>query len=363
MPYTQPSIRVSINGNSTSGGAGYGLVGTGTLVLAGGPNVTLSQDGNTISISGISPAGGAFSAGVSNLGNTGGSTGISGTRMVLVGSGNVTLSQSTDVNGHTISIIDTKPSMSLGISNVGNTAGSTGVTGSQIVLVGTGDITLSGSTDSNGATITIDPGIKQWDRFMPHHALASSNAAQVNGTMFLHPFKVGQGERVTATRVDMWASVSISTTNANTLSGSLSLSYGIYTKNGSSLSLASSGSQSFSFSNSSNVTSLYVGVRQFTVPVNINMGPGEYWGAFWWRTSAGSGTLSLSQYFAGSGSSNAVSGPFGSASNASYSIYPGWGIYSASFSSAMPSAFDFSQVNQGAGALRLPLLVMVNATA
>jgi hypothetical protein len=60
---TQNNVDVTLSGNSTSGGAGYALVSSGTLSLAGGPNITLSQDGNKISISAPAPgAGGGIAA-------------------------------------------------------------------------------------------------------------------------------------------------------------------------------------------------------------------------------------------------------------------------------------------------------------
>lgn len=56
MAYQYPlnggRINASVGGNSTSAGAGYQLVSTGTLTLAGGNNITLSQNGPAITISG-----------------------------------------------------------------------------------------------------------------------------------------------------------------------------------------------------------------------------------------------------------------------------------------------------------------------
>jgi hypothetical protein len=58
------SHNVTVGGNSTSAGAGYIEISSGSLTLAGGNNITLSQNGNAITISGA------------NLG--GAQTGISG---------------------------------------------------------------------------------------------------------------------------------------------------------------------------------------------------------------------------------------------------------------------------------------------
>lgn len=57
---TQNCVDVTLAGNSTSAGAGYALVSSGTLTLAGGNNVTLSQNGNAVTIS----AGGGGGAGL-----------------------------------------------------------------------------------------------------------------------------------------------------------------------------------------------------------------------------------------------------------------------------------------------------------
>jgi hypothetical protein len=184
---------------------GSGLAGTGTSAT----NASITLNSNGLAISVAAPGGGGnFSAGVSNVGNTGGDTGITGTRLVLVGSNNITLSQATDANGGTISVfggagaagntgyisagantaslgtvvysnsngvsfgvngqtvtashngITSQSSQSaiegFGVSNTGNTAGNTGVsTGVDWVLAGSGSITLSQSTAAGINTVWI----------------------------------------------------------------------------------------------------------------------------------------------------------------------------------------------------------------
>jgi fibronectin-binding autotransporter adhesin len=98
---TQNLHNLTLSGN-TAGAMAH--VSSGTLTLAGGDNITLSQAGNAITISG--GAGGAgFTAGVSTIGNTAGDTGTVSNRLVLAGGNNVTLSQSTGAGGATVSII------------------------------------------------------------------------------------------------------------------------------------------------------------------------------------------------------------------------------------------------------------------
>lgn len=70
MAYQYPlnggRINASVGGNSTSAGAGYSLVSTGTLLLAGGNNITLSQNGSAITISGANAPSGSINFSASN---------------------------------------------------------------------------------------------------------------------------------------------------------------------------------------------------------------------------------------------------------------------------------------------------------
>jgi hypothetical protein len=96
-----------------------------------------------------------LSVGNSNLGNTAGDTGVFSQRMVLVGSNNITLSGSSNGGSVTLSIIGGAggAGASFGVSNIGNTAGNTGLTGSNLVLSGGNGVSLSQSTHANGGTI------------------------------------------------------------------------------------------------------------------------------------------------------------------------------------------------------------------
>jgi hypothetical protein len=97
-----------------------------------------------------------MSVGNSNLGNTAGDTGVFSQRVVFVGSNNITLSGSSNGGSATLSIIGgAGGGYSAGVSNVGNTSGNTGLTGSNLVFSGGNRITVSQSTHANGATIGI----------------------------------------------------------------------------------------------------------------------------------------------------------------------------------------------------------------
>jgi hypothetical protein len=86
-------IAASIGGNSTSAGGGYSNITSGTMILAGGNNITLSQNGSVITISGAN-AGGA-QTGISGL-NVSDTTYTSGS-VYLSAQNNITLGSS--VNG------------------------------------------------------------------------------------------------------------------------------------------------------------------------------------------------------------------------------------------------------------------------
>lgn len=197
-------IGVTLGGNTAGALA---LVTSGTMFLAGGNNVTLSQNGNSITISGATAAG-LTTGGVYFNGNTTGqsssstyqltqlnvsgagiislgwsastlvisapaSTGAtqslyatgnttqssSGTAsfgsLIFQGAGNVSVGAS---NGSVvISGAGGGGGVGLGVSTFGNTAGTTGTLNSgTVVLVGSGAVSLSQSTNTNGATISIN---------------------------------------------------------------------------------------------------------------------------------------------------------------------------------------------------------------
>ncbi len=159
MTYIPPAnggrINATISGNTAGAGA---LVSTGTMTLAGGNNITLSQNGNAITISG-GAGGGAFSAGMSNIGNTSGSTGLATNQLVLAGGNNITLSQSTAVGGNTLTISAASQTIQTqNLHNVtlsGNTAGAMAhVSSGTLTLAGGNNVTLS----QNGNAITISAG-------------------------------------------------------------------------------------------------------------------------------------------------------------------------------------------------------------
>lgn len=93
---------------NTAGTTSTGLVTIAPIYLSGGNNVTLSGNSNTIVIAaagGGGGGGGGVAVGVSNLGNTAGSTGtVSTGNVILVGTNGMVLSQSTGAAGSNATI-------------------------------------------------------------------------------------------------------------------------------------------------------------------------------------------------------------------------------------------------------------------
>lgn len=455
------SIGMSNVGN-TSGTTGMASGAQVRFVFAGGNNITLSQSLNgasgTITISAPNLGAGAMSAGVSNLGNTAGSTGVTGTQLVLVGSGVMSLSQSTGANGGTVSILAPATSVlsavaplststngstisilgpaqlsvgfstngntagdtglvtgrmmlvgsnnitlsgstnggsqtisiiggagggagfSAGVSTGGNTAGATGVSGSQMVLVGSGVMSLSQTTGANGNTVSfLAPATSALvgtsgisistagstisilpianTSFNPFQQAGTGTGQQGQASLHVQPLKIPhlQFDRIL---------MSYQISNASNSSNSITLSnwVGIYTRNNSTLSLISSISTSTNFSGSGTVGSysLYGGLRQLSMPWTMTLSSGDYWVGVVTRTTTGGGaghTLNQILRTLATISSNVTgwSGLLGAATNATVQQQLGLGTYSVS-TAGIPSTIGFSELTgTGTMPLQIPL--------
>lgn len=388
------SVGMSTQGN-TAGDTGFA---TQRLALVGSNNITLSGSTNggsmTISINAPSPGAAQYSVGVSNLGNTAGSTGVTGTRIVFVGTNNISLSQSTDATGATISVNNTVSAFQAGVSTMGNTAGDTGVTGTRLVLAGSGAITMSQATGANGATITAtvpatsslsgtgniqistngstisvgDGGnvVNFWDNLVPGN---STTFVAPNATLLIYPLDpvnaVFPGYmNVSTIMLDL--SGTVSTGAAFTRSFSI----GFYTLvNSTSLALMASASTSFGTgAAAAGITNSYGGRRwltldrtQFNNPINFSAGS-DYYVAIWDRSTSGSQTFSYQGQLLpyGTGARSGIIGA-ASSSNTTLGHYPFLGNYSVSFSTAMPANLAASDINKSnATAVSLPRLIFNN---
>lgn len=335
---------VTLAGNSTSAGAGFIQISTGTMTLAGGNNITLSQNGNAITIS-------AFTQSVQTQnmidltisGNTAGVGALvsSGT-LTLAGGNNITLSQ----NGNAVTIsafnqsVQTQNVVDLTIS--GNTAGVGALVSSgTLTLAGGANITLS----QNGNAITISGaaggGGGGATRSWFWNELDFTNAAaNANASLNLMPINLQAG--LTATR----GVIELSGSGASGSSAGLSISLIVYSMaNSTSLSSISSGSFGLTWTSGTNSSNNWGGIfgrRQWTIPINVNMSPGDYVLGLWIR-STNAGTFSII-----GGSAAAYSGYAGQLSSVGTLLRaPFLGRYTASTSASPPSGIAASQISGG----------------
>ncbi len=434
MTYIPPvnggRVNLTIGGNTAGVGS---LVSTGTATLVGGNNITLSQNGNAITISGGAGGGAAGSntIGISNLGNTIGTSGVisgSALQYAFAGGNNVTLSQSLNGASGTVTISAANQSVQTqNLHNVtlgGNTAGVMAqVSSGTLTLAGGNNVTLSQngnavtisagaggggggialansqttytsgtanlavaggamtiasttgqsfnfsvpqtsslsatgavSISTNGGTISIGAPVAApsttLSRFDYPNGIFTALSANVQGSLSLNhmyvPFNVSGSAMKIGGSLTLGTSTAASTGSAN-----LSVWMGLYGLNGSSLSLASSGSalHAFSWQAASSATtglSNLTGMRELTVPMNINMTPGEYWAAavISSATTVTGATFSMwGNSLLGTAAGQAVLTPLGSAtSNANNEAMMLQGIYTAA-TSAGPTTIAGSQIN------------------
>jgi hypothetical protein len=277
--------------NLTLGGNTAGVmaqVSSGTLTLAGGNNITLSQNGNAVTISGAAGGGGGgivlanaqttYTSGTANLAVAGGAMTISSganqsfnfsvpQTSSLSATGIVSIS----TNASTISI--GAPAFSAGMSNIGNTAGVSGTASNQIVFAGGNNVTLSQSTGVGGNTITISAGAggaaatndfyQNMDRGTSAVLAAPFNSTG-GATLMLQRLNQENNKfaaNITANTVLLNMSASLTAVTASTGAHTMTAYVGIYSDNMSALSLINSASSSWGISANSNNSATYHGMR------------------------------------------------------------------------------------------------------
>jgi hypothetical protein len=379
------SAGVSTGGN-TAGATG--LVAS-SLVFVGGNNITLSQTtgaggAGTISIIGGAGGGGgvALSAGTQSVST--GTVAFSNSNNVsfgMSGSNVVTASASFNQSNQTLgwyavnqttgqSSSTTMDARSLSMTLGGALSG--GFSGSSILLsapqtsslVGVNGITLS----TNGSTISVSYLPVQTRLIIPVGNQLQAISAPGLGTMSIQYALVDQN--VLASRMDAlveWQAASSAT--AATMGIAVSAWAGIYTKTGSTLSSVSSGSTQTTYtyaSNSAGQTQLLTNaIRPMSVPININMTPGEYFLGFNFSTAAtsiGTATTSLGQtllMIGGSLIQTSVNyAEFTAQTASSTNLYGGMGVYTA-VTAGLPGAVSLFAIAQTGASLSQANIALV----
>lgn len=132
---------IGSGGNSTSAGSGFSNISTGTLYLIGGSNITLSQNGEYITI--VGPTAGGAQTGISSIAAS--NTTYTSGMIIFSAQANVTIGTSVTSNSQYIRI---SANPSANFSLLGNVTGNSTASGSTIGLVGGTNITLSGLNNS-----------------------------------------------------------------------------------------------------------------------------------------------------------------------------------------------------------------------
>lgn len=406
---------------SNSNGVSFGLdAGTitgsvdATSSLVGTSGISISTNGSTVSIlmthsnaNGVSFgfSGGSIltgsiaplSAGMSNLGDTQGTSGLVSQRLVLVAGGNIAFVQSVDGNSATMSVIGLGPYVQTG----GNTLGDTGTWQGYQVLQGLNNITLSVSTVSqtfSGLTKTHafvrvmnDPAISQYD---PFDNAPVTNSTLGQSTVYFVPFDIPYA--ISASRVNFFLSIAHTYSGAPAGTASLGLGYALYSRmtgaNSDRLSLATSYSLSYinasassstrlsathynglsnvtshstsQYGTQSNTVSSYIanslaGYRVLALPCNLTLRPGRSWLAVSVQSASQGGSLVLGHSVLQHHFSNNIAyrafGAASAASNASfYGASNGLGVYSAQ-TAAFPNSVPLtSDTIRGAPVMTLP---------
>jgi len=349
------------------------VISTGTVVFAGGNNITLSQttgaSGATVSVNAANAsinfsAGGnsASLAAVTFSNSNGVSFGLNASTITashngitsqtnqtlgMYAPGNSTQNSSTTVDARSVSL------NGLGAMSVGYSGGSVQLSApatSSLSATGAVSISTNGSTISIGAPVAPTyTTLSRWE--YPDDIFASIGTLPQGSLSIQHmymPFYVSGS----AAKIGGSISVGTSTGNA-TGSAKMSLWMGLYTLNGSTLSLASSGStnNAFSWQAASSVSSTSLtgvsGMRQLTVPMNVNVTPGEYWIAAAISSATTAPGASMTLY--GNNQINGVAGgavltPIGTNTTAARDVVLFEGVYTAA-TSAGPATIVGSQIN------------------
>lgn len=364
-------------GNTTASGSTIGLSGV---------NLTLSGTNNSQIVLSVPATSSLSATGVVSIATNGSTISVGVGTFNLYASSNTTLTSSGTMDLRSVTVrgvgrasigysnaelVISVPAYSAGISNLGNTTGSTGMVDQRLVLVGSNAITLSGSTDAglHSATVTI-MGNPQISEFDPYRNPPVSNSSLGNGTVYFAPFDVPH--EVSASRVNFFLSLTHTFSGApNNSTAWIAAGYGIYTRmsgtgsdrisNLTSYSLSYvSGSVSSStrlsvtnyigLSNAtSHSTSQYgvqnasvtdylgssiAGYRVLALPLNLTLTPNRYWMGFSVQSSSQGASFILGHSVLQNQYSNnlayRVIGAVSAASNASvYHVTAGLGTYSA----------------------------------
>jgi hypothetical protein len=211
----------------------------------------------------------------------------------------------------------------------------------------------------NGSTITATAGGQETLSYYNPNDGYIQVAAQIGQSSL--QFQPAQFPDVQFDRV----AIPINYSNATNSSGTVTVSmyFGVYTRNASTLSLLSNISTAQVVTNSGTVGSYtqLSGMRLMTIPFTGTFTEGQYYIGIGSRTAAAAGTATISNFVLSQINTNFL-GIFGVGSAASVQYTRGLGVYSATFTS-LPASVAFSQIQGTASQfLRRPAFYVVSQT-
>lgn len=400
--------------SQTTGQSSSSTYDARSLSFAGYGIISIGQSGGSIQISAPGTTSfAAFSAGLTNSGNTSGNTGLVQNQLVFVGTNGITLSGSTNASSMTITIsgntagaggaaisagtqstgggtvvFSNSNNVTFGMSNssvvtasfsatqissvgmyaLGNTTQNSSTTldqrtlsfnalGAMTMGYSNGSIQVSAPATSsisgtglvsvavNGSTISIGAANKQLSFFQP--LPMQSTLATQYGIGSVQVYAAPNAFPFSASRADIFATLSCSALALSTEAQTLSLFIGLYSLNGSTLSLASSGSQSYAWTNSSNNSNASIsGMRRFSAPFNANYTGGFdlFVGVMSNTTFVNTNGVSISNVVVPVGPGQQLQGLIGQVPANSMQFVPGQGIFSTT-SAAMPVSMALSAIS------------------
>jgi fibronectin-binding autotransporter adhesin len=268
---SQSNNTISINAPSPAGATqSFGVSGSTftasalSVVLSGGNNITLNQTtaggSATIQVSAASQS--VQPEGTQFLGVSGSQISGTGINYIFTQAGIINLSQSSNGSSATLTISASQsiqPEMPIGMSTYGNTAGSAGLMTGQLVLVGSQNITLSQSTVAGqSATLTLLGPANILNSFSVSGNTGTTNSSAITGGGFV----LAGGNNITLNQSNNTISISA----FNQSSQSHSVVFGGNTSNSSSMSF----NTAISISGSNNITiSGAAGAFNIVGPANI----------------------------------------------------------------------------------------------
>lgn len=383
-------------GGNTAGTTTFHASNNASLFFHGGANITLSGNGSSVTISGASaaPSPVNFSAGTtsSDIGSVvfsdshGVSFGLNGSTITASIVTHSTVGTATTVysvaSANSVGTVTRWAAEDhrhagvggIGISTSGNTAGTTGSVLGTYWFEGGNNITVSQITSNNGShtlRLSVGGGAPEVDYYDngPIGVTALSNPGQM--TLYVFPFTpVNEVFPANMSVESVFLNVTQSVSTAATWTNQLSIAF-YSSVNSTQLTRVVSGSTSWGTNaGNMNINDSFGGTRWLTIGSgNFNAQPVllegvRYWCAIWNRTSNNAGSMSLNLYgYQSLGNSNARSGILGAVSVVNSTL--GWGrfmgIYSVTFSTAMPSALAASDINKSvAQVLFLPQVILNN---